>query len=84
MQKPSRRKAGSRITAVLPEEVLDSNILITGPTLSEKDTIAFDLLADRWVSSHPPFVITGRTPQSSSDPDSPRSARRTDASRTSM
>lgn len=36
----------------------DSNILVVGPTLSEKDSIAFDVLARSWSNDAPPFVIT--------------------------
>lgn len=55
---PTSRRERADISEILPEETLKSNILIVGPTLSEKDTIAFDLLAESWAAGHPPFVIT--------------------------
>lgn len=49
---------GTRVSEMLPDESLKSNILICGPTLSKKDTIAFDLLAENWTADRRPFVIT--------------------------
>lgn len=48
----------ARVSEILPEGTLNSNILISGPTLADKDTIAFDLLTESWASERPPFVIT--------------------------
>lgn len=53
-----RQGERTRVSEILPEESLKSNILITGPTLSRKDTIAFDLLAESWAAERSPFVIT--------------------------
>lgn len=43
---------------MLPDETLKSNILISGPTFSGKDSIALDLLSESWASERRPFVIT--------------------------
>lgn len=58
MNEPTTRREWPRVSDLLPDKTLESNILISGPTLSEKDTIAFDLLAESWSSGRPPFVIT--------------------------
>ncbi|WP_136715929.1 DUF7504 family protein [Halorientalis salina] len=58
MKKLTAQRDGARVSEILPDETLKSNILISGPTRSEKDTIAFDLLAESWASERPPFVIT--------------------------
>jgi KaiC/GvpD/RAD55 family RecA-like ATPase len=58
MDEPTRREETARVSEVLPDESLGSNILIVGPTLSEKETIALDLLAESWTSDCRPFVIT--------------------------
>ena len=58
MDEPKRREETARVRDVLPDESLGSNILIVGPTLSGKETIAFDLLAESWTSDCRPFVVT--------------------------
>lgn len=58
MNQLATRKEGAQVSEILPDDALRSNILIIGPTLSEKDTIAFDLLAESWTSGCRPFVIT--------------------------
>ena len=58
MNESRMRGAGTRVSELLPDETLKSNILISGPTLSGKDAIALDLLAESWASGRPPFVIT--------------------------
>ena len=35
-----------------------SDVLIIGPTLSNKDEIAFDLLAESWSEETAPFAVT--------------------------
>ena len=46
------------IGEVLPESAIESNILVTGPTLCDKEEIAFELLAASWTTGAAPFVIT--------------------------
>ena len=46
------------VADVLPDSSGESDVLVVGPTLSEKDRIAFDILADSWQSGRAPFVIT--------------------------
>jgi len=44
---------------VLPSPQRRSDVLVIGPTLSDKDEIAFDLLAERWQDGDTnPFVVT--------------------------
>jgi hypothetical protein len=46
------------VADALPNSAGGSDVLVIGPTLSDKDQIAFDLLADSWRSGRAPFVIT--------------------------
>lgn len=43
---------------VLGSGGLDSNVLVIGPTLSNKDQLAYDLLAGSWANDISPFAIT--------------------------
>jgi KaiC/GvpD/RAD55 family RecA-like ATPase len=43
---------------VLGSGGLDSNVLVVGPTLSNKDQLAYDLLARSWANGVTPFAIT--------------------------
>lgn len=46
------------VADVLPNSMGGSDVLVMGPTLSDKDEIAFEILADSWVAGREPFVIT--------------------------
>ena len=46
------------VAEVLPTDAGGSDVLVIGPTLSDKDQIAFDVLADSWETGRAPFVIT--------------------------
>lgn len=52
------------LTDVLPADVRESNILVTGPTLSDKDHLAFDILSTSWENETTPFLITATEPES--------------------
>lgn len=52
----------STILAALPSIARESDILVMGPTLSEKDQVAFDILVDSWEDRNNPFVITANDP----------------------
>jgi KaiC/GvpD/RAD55 family RecA-like ATPase len=46
------------VVDVLPDNSGGSDVLVVGPTLSDKDRIAFEILADSWKGGRAPFVIT--------------------------
>lgn len=48
---------------IVPPREYHSDILIIGPTLSDKDKIAFDLLAESWKENANPFVVTATEPE---------------------
>lgn len=50
------------VTAALPSDTRGSEILVIGPTLSDKDHIAFDILVDSWETEADPFVVTATDP----------------------
>lgn len=47
-----------RVLDVVPAETLESDILVMGPTLSKKDEIAIELLAENWTQDRTPFAVT--------------------------
>lgn len=56
LNRSSGRTEAACVTDVLPADATD--VLVIGPTLSDKDLIAFELLADPWGTDANPFVIT--------------------------
>lgn len=55
---PDQRHRTSTLRDVLDPDDHDSNILVVGPALSEKDQVAYELLAGSWTSGRSPFAIT--------------------------
>lgn len=57
---PAEEKA--TVADGIPREALESDVLVVGPTLSDKDHIAFDMLAASWEDGPSPFVVTATDP----------------------
>jgi hypothetical protein len=48
----------ARVVDVLPSAATRSDVLVLGPTLSDKDRLAFDLVIAAWQDGGEPFVIS--------------------------
>jgi hypothetical protein len=46
----------------IPADARESDLLVVGPTLSDKDRIAFDVLAESWAAGSAPFAVTATDP----------------------
>lgn len=46
----------------IPADARESDVLVVGPTLSDKDHVAFDVLAESWEGGPAPFVVTATEP----------------------
>jgi hypothetical protein len=52
----------ARVSDVVPNDARSSDTLVMGSTISQKEEIAYELLADSWATDSAPFVITATDP----------------------